>query len=242
MSESSKTGPPLPRGWELPAAVRKRVGREAGAQRAIFEEGHLLLILHAPPDENARRREAFYFWRAPSGEWKSTAGKTPGVTALHGFLAKWEERLHELEEREGEAATASQYHDLINGLSPVLRAARGLHRAVQQSRELVKEDLELINARDKAAMLERAAELLTQDAHAGLNYTIARRAEEQAESARHTAASARRLNVLAALYLPLTALAGVYGMNASREEFPMIVGLGAGAGVVSALFVAWKTK
>jgi Mg2+ and Co2+ transporter CorA len=77
----------------------------------------------------------------------------------------------------------------------------------------VKTERELINMRDQAAGIERNAELLLQDAQFGLNFTVARQAESQAASARQMAATAHRLNLLAAMFLPLTALASVFGMN-----------------------------
>ncbi|MEN9678301.1 MAG: hypothetical protein RIS76_4197 [Verrucomicrobiota bacterium] len=40
----------LPKLWTtIPEAIRNRLGREAGPQRAMLEEDHLLLILHQIP-------------------------------------------------------------------------------------------------------------------------------------------------------------------------------------------------
>ena len=48
----------LPPTWSLPESVRARVSPTTyGRQRAIFEEGHLLLILHKPPKPNVAARE-----------------------------------------------------------------------------------------------------------------------------------------------------------------------------------------
>ena len=40
----------IPPTWSLPEAIRVRLGQTTyGRQRAMFEEGHLLLVLHKPP-------------------------------------------------------------------------------------------------------------------------------------------------------------------------------------------------
>jgi len=107
----------------------------------------------------------------------------------------------------------------------------------------VKAERELINCRDEAAGIERAAELLLQDAQFGMEFIAARQSETQARDARRMAAAAHRLNVLAALFLPLTALAGVLGMNAlpawlaTQSMFWAVCALGLALGIVLALMV-----
>jgi len=39
----------IPRDWKLPDTLRSRFGDEGGRQRALFAEGHLLLVLHEVP-------------------------------------------------------------------------------------------------------------------------------------------------------------------------------------------------
>ncbi|MBL9118193.1 MAG: magnesium transporter CorA family protein [Verrucomicrobiaceae bacterium] len=226
----------IPKTWtEFPEAIRVRLGREAGPQRAIVEEGHLLLILHHVPEAQATQRRAALFWRMPSGEWKSTAETIPAL--LKGF----DEKIADLDQRENLAVTAVAYHAVLEELAPVLRTSRGLHRALQQARELVKGDRDLINCRDQAASLERAAELLLQDAQFGLDFIAARNAETQAREAKNQAGAQHRLNLLAALFLPISTLASVYGMSVrlpgseSPGAFWMILGVGAMLG----LGIAW---
>jgi hypothetical protein len=202
----------LPKLWTLPDSIRSRLGREPGPQRAMFEEGHLLIILHQLPGPDDHQRKPALFWRSPEGEWKTNL-QGNGLTALSDHLRLFDTTLTTLEEEENQARLATEYHDVLEKLAPVLRASRGLHRALQQARELVKTERELINMRDQAAGIERNAELLLQDAQFGLNFTVARQAESQAASARQMAATAHRLNLLAAMFLPLTALASVFGMN-----------------------------
>ena len=45
---------PLPKSWEIPDAIRNRLGREAGPQRAMLEEGHLLVIAHRMPGPDGK--------------------------------------------------------------------------------------------------------------------------------------------------------------------------------------------
>lgn len=202
----------LPKLWTLPESIRSRLGREPGPQRAMFEDGHLLIILHQLPGPDEHQRKPALFWRSPEGVWKTNL-QGNGLTGLNDHLHQFDFILMELEEKENRARLATEYHDVLEKLAPVLRTSRGLHRALQQARELVKTERELINMRDQAAGIERNAELLLQDAQFGLNFTVARQAEAQAASARQMAATAHRLNLLAAMFLPLTALASVFGMN-----------------------------
>lgn len=202
----------LPKVWNIPEVIRARTGREAGTQRAIFEDGHLLIVLHVVPGPDDLRRKAALFWRQPHGEWKSNL-EGQGIAALQKFMLSYEAKLTELDEAEHVAATAAEYHSVLERLAPVVRSSRGMHRAMQQARELAKTDRELVNLRDQASAIERTADLLLQDAQFGLNFTVARQAESQAADARKMAATAHKLNLLAAIFLPITALASIFGME-----------------------------
>ncbi|MSP24021.1 MAG: hypothetical protein EXR75_02430 [Myxococcales bacterium] len=64
---------PLPVDWQVPEAIRSRIGEHAGRQRAMSEAGHVLIILHGLPDPNEPDlREARLFWRSCEGEWRSS--------------------------------------------------------------------------------------------------------------------------------------------------------------------------
>jgi len=204
----------LPETWPIPDSIRNRLGRQPGPQRAMLEEGHLLIILHQVPQPDQHQRKAALFWRSQEGEWKSNLSREGGgLAALSEHLQTYEQKLTALETAENKASTAAEYHTVLEALAPVLRSSRGLHRALQQAREMMKAERELINLRDQAAGIERTSELLLQDAQFGLNYITARQAEAQAATARQMASTAHRLNLLAALFLPLTALASIFGMD-----------------------------
>ncbi len=246
MTPAPIPGPsPLPPGWQIPGTIRARLGREAGPQRAMIAEGHLLLVLHEVPEADEGSRRPAFFWRNPAGEWKVSRSVLPAGT-LADFLKTFEDRLLRLESAETSAATAKEYHAILEQAAPVLRASRGLHRSLQQAREAVKEERELINSRDRAAAIERSAELLVQDAQFGLSYIAARQSEAQAESAARMASAAHRLNILAALFLPLTAVASVLGMDIhsglsdTQQNFWLVVAASTGIGLVFALMVRRK--
>ncbi len=230
----------IPKLWTaLPEAIRNRVGREPGPQRAMLEESHLLIILHQIPNADDQVRRAALFWREPLGNWHGYPAGS-GIAGLQALLKGYETRIEELDKAEEIAQTATEYHKLLEFIAPVLRTSRGLHRALQQARDFVKADRDLINLRDQAASIERNAELLLQDAQFGLNFTIAKQAEAQAVSAKLMANTSHRLNVLAALFLPITAITGLFSMyvRADVADTPMNFWLIAAAGVVIGLVMS----
>ncbi len=200
------------------------------------EEGHLLIILHQLPQPEERKRQAALFWRHPNGQWENSFDDS-GSKALWKLMQDFETKLELLDDAEDNSKSALEYHNVLEALTPMLRAARGMHRATQQARDFIKADRDLIILRDKAADIERSAELLMQDAQFGLNFTAAKQAEAQAESARLMAVTAHRLNVLAAWFFPLTALASVFGMQLkhgweeSNIAFWVVLACGIAAGV-----------
>jgi hypothetical protein len=59
----------VPDTWKIPPELAARFGDNAGRQRAMNAEGHLLLVLHDPPNPNDQERKAKLLWRAPNGDW-----------------------------------------------------------------------------------------------------------------------------------------------------------------------------
>ena len=88
-----------------------------------------------------------------------------------------------------------------------------MHAVLQEARKLVPNDRNLINLRDQAYDIERTADLLYNTTKNALDFAIARRAEEEAQSSRKMAVSAYRLNLLAAFFFPLATLSAVFGTN-----------------------------
>jgi hypothetical protein len=200
----------LPTEWQLPAPLVNRLGDTAGRQRAMTADGHLLLILHEPPVAGAPERTGRLFWRNPEGEWKSK-GLGDGPQALKRHVTEFAERAEELEQRWQSAETAADYYLLLRTLAPLHRAVRNLHATLQQARELLPADRDLINLRDQVGEIERTVELLHGDAKNGLDFTVAHQAERQAERTYDMAVSAHRLNRLAATFFPVATLSTIYG-------------------------------
>lgn len=203
----------IPPGWEVPERFRQRTGQNAGRQRAMADSGHLLIILHevpspAEPDE----RKARLFWRNAEGTWKSS-GLGSGIQALKQHVQQYDDALESMEKSLSQVKRADDCFAALQTLAPLWRSSRGMHVALQQARELGGDDRDVIAERDHAYDLERAAELLHQDAQHRLAHLTARRAEEQSEQAHQMARSAHRLNMLAAVFFPLTAIAALFDMN-----------------------------
>lgn len=233
----------LPPMWEVPSLLRERVGEKVGRQRAMFADGHLLLILHEPPSEDHAHRGGRFFWRSPDGTWQSNALGS-GPRSLRRHVEEYLAEVEKLESLEEQADRSAEYDHLLSRIVPLLRSTRHLHASLQEARELVREDRDLIICRDQSYVAERAAELLLSDIHNGLQCAIARRAEEQADNSHRMAVAGHRLNLLAAFFLPLATIASVFGMNwatgleGDREPWLFWVAVGSGV-VLGFLLRAW---
>jgi len=208
---ANEQGGLLPRDWEIPQQLRDRLGEQVGRQRAMAADGHLLVILHDPPGPEEVERQGQFFWRQPDGTWHASQGKGP--EALASYLEEYEQLLEGLEEQEKGAETARDYFEVLRDLAPLQRAARNMHLALQQARELVPRSKGIINLRDWAYANERMAELLYSDTKNSLDFVIAQRTEEQAAASHQMAASSHRLNVLVAFFFPIATLSAIFGVN-----------------------------
>lgn len=241
-TESSKTTPQttrsrklIPETWDVPEVFRRRLGDSVGRQRAMVAEGHLLMVLHEPPKADDEIRDARLFWRNPQGEW--TINDTTGqIRSLHQHLEQYDAQMDKLEKMEEQASTADVYFELLSELTVLYRAARNQHVAFQEAREAI-DSRDLINFRDRCYMLERMAELLQSDAKNALDLTIARRAEEQADTSYHMAVSAHRLNVLVAFFFPIATLCAIFGTNLDtglehmNPPYPFLATIGSGMAI-----------
>jgi hypothetical protein len=206
----------IPPTWNLPEALRARLGQSTfGRQRALIEDGHLLLVLHQPPGPDDAKREGLLFWRPPGGDWQFSRGG-PGPGGLKRHLQTYAEIEAKLAADYERAETTSALFALIEQLTPLVRSARNQHAALQAAREAFKGDTLLIGLRDQAYELERNFDLLLEDARNALSYRTARDGEEQAHLGREALRASHRLNVVVALTLPLTAITSVFGMNVAH--------------------------
>lgn len=202
----------IPRTWDLPAALRDRLGESVGKQRCMLHQGHLLMVLHEVPKPGDAARAGRLFWRKPDGAWDSSSGGA-GIQGLVRHLDDFAKVIDLLEDRLAAALPASEIHAVVQAAAPLARTVRNLQKVLQEARDGVPSERELILARDRAYELERAADLLHHDAGAALQFAVARQAEEQTRAAYRLAQAGHRLNLLAALALPLMAIASVFGMN-----------------------------
>lgn len=199
--------------WKLPAAIEARLGTESyGAQRVIQEDGHLLLILHQPPAAQGNQREAAVFLRLPDGNWLHQ-GATNGISALRQLLERYRKEFNRLDTQQAVATGAEDLFRILDHAIPLARAIGNMKEALQAAREAVKTDLLLIDARDQAVELARGLELVVADARLMLDYRLAHNAEEQVRAALAVNRAQHKLNILAALTLPLMTLTAIFGMN-----------------------------
>lgn len=203
----------IPPTWSLPEALRIRLGAATyGRQRALFEESHLLLVLHKPPGPDDRTREGILFWRSPAGDWQCNRGG-PGPGGIKRHVQTYSELEARLTAEYEQAADLTTLFDLVETLTPLVRAARNMHQALQTARESIKQDGLLIELRDLAYEVMRNLEVLSEDVRNAIQHRTAREAEEQAQLSRQALQASHRLNILAALFFPLTAVASLFGMN-----------------------------
>lgn len=202
----------VPESWDVPDVFRRRIGDRVGRQRAMFAEGHLLLVLHAPPRGEEPERIGRIFWRRPDGVWNASHSDS-GIKALDEHLDEFRHILEVLDDREHAATTANEYFEILSTLTPLYRTVRNLHLALQQARTALTEARDVINFRDEAYELERQADLLLQDSRNTLDFSIAKQTEAQTRAGHRMAIAAHRLNMLVAFFFPIATLSAFFGTN-----------------------------
>ncbi len=235
----------IPATWQLPDYFRGRLGTNVGRQRLMHHEGQLLIIAHRVPVADENSRQGILFWYdAASREWRASSGD-PGKVAIQLLIDRYEKAIEQFDHKEALAQSAHDYLPILDGLSPVVRAARNFYEVLQEARKTAPELRELIDLRDRAYEASRTAELLYQDAKNSMEVAIVRRAEEQATFSHKMSVSAHRLNTMAAVFFPLATLGAVFGTtltdnwswSSSASPFFLFVLVGLVAGLGLALFV-----
>ncbi len=223
----------LPATWNVPIEFQDRLGKRAGRQRTMEAEGHLLIILHAPPKPDDMNRKGQFFWREPNAIWHDTEFQG-GTDALNRHLHEYEKLLEDFDDKVDQATSSFQYLEVLNHVGPVYRSLCHATQALQTAREAIPKDKFLIDYRDTAYRLERMAELLIEDAKNSLEYIVAKRAEEQAEVSARIELSSHRLNLLIAYFFPIATLSTIFGANFRHgfeqfmTPFPFLIMVGAG--------------
>lgn len=215
----------LPSSWELPLEIKQRLGQKrSGKQRAMVANGHLLLVLHKPPLLQKREREAVFFWRKPDNQWLSSEyGK--GLMYHLEEYASAEQNLLQLYDQ---AQNATDYFQILQQITPLLRATKNLHFTLQSAREALPEVKDLIDWRDWADELERSLDMLYTDTKNALDFRLAQQAETQSRLSLQSVKAGDRLNLLAAIFLPLTAISSVFVLDNTKFWFVLIAGISLG--------------
>ncbi|NJM64814.1 MAG: hypothetical protein HC851_03655 [Acaryochloris sp. RU_4_1] len=222
----------LPANWQLPEEIKRRFGQKgAGKQRAMLGQGHLLLVLHRVPQPGSRQRQGIFFWRQPQGTWKCSEGGD-GLPRLQKHLQDYSKAEQRLSQDYSKAEGAEDFFEILETLTPLCRAAKNMLDTLQAARQAVADDRDLIDLRDWVEDIDRILDLLYTDVKNALEFDLAKRAEEQTRLSLESVRTAQRLNLLAAVFLPLTALSSLFGMNLSNNlenspiGFWLILGLG----------------
>ena len=234
----------IPADWQVPPELSERLGAKVGRQRALQSDGHLMLALHAPPKPDEHERRGRYFWRKPDGTWADSSRGT-GLNSLQKHLNEYADILEEYDDQEERAVSAEDHFAILEGLAPIHRAAQHLHQVLQEARQLCPQDRSILDFRDRAYEIERTAGLLYNGAKSALDFTVAKRAEEEARSSHRMAVAAHRLNILAAFFFPIATLGAAFGMNLEHRfekawvpyPFVAVIVVGLILGVVLKSFV-----
>jgi len=206
----------LPPTWDVPAAIRERLGDKVGRQRAMTTDGQLLLVLHKPPKANENERQGRFFWRKADGSWLSS-DLGPGATALAKHLGEFSDLVDKFDRQEDSASTVDEMFRIIEAMGPLHRTTRNLHAALQEARTLISGDRDLINFRDRAYEIERAAELLLGEVQTALDFALAKKTEEQTAASHQMALASHRLNLLAAFFFPIVTLCSIFGVSLNHN-------------------------
>lgn len=234
----------LPATWNVPAEFHDRLGKQVGRQRTMVAEGHLLIILHAPPEPEDTYRKGRFFWREPDATWHASEFKS-SPDALSTHFEEYETLLENYDEKVDQATSSLDYLEVLNHLGPLYRALAHATQALQIAREAIPKDKLLIDYRDNAYRLERTAELLITDAKNALEYIVAKQAEEQAKVSARIELSSHRLNLLIAYFFPIATLSTIFGSNfrhgyeqyLTPYPFWIMVATGLGLGFLIHLFL-----
>lgn len=202
----------LPSSWILPETIKNRFGKGIGKQRAMIADGHLLLVLHKVPTPNQKTRQGILFWRNPEGNWQSSGGSI-GLQPLIKHLQSYSQAEEEFSQKYEQAETAEDYFQILEVMLPLRRTTSNLHTTLQAAREGIPKDRDIIDFRDWAYEISRNLDLIYENTKNALDYEMARRAEAQNKLGMASLEASHRLNILAAIFFPLTAISCVFGMN-----------------------------
>ncbi|MBK1829886.1 hypothetical protein JIN77_04060 [Verrucomicrobiaceae bacterium R5-34] len=227
----------IPQSWDVPEAMLHGIGKKAGRQKMIREDDHILLILHQLPElgDDGRRKRSL-FWRNPAGQWKSKR-HGDGIESLQKHVQIFAKAVEKVDAKLDVSNDAGDYLEVLRVATPLHRSCRNKLAVLEELRDVLPEDAEVMSLRDWALGLERSTEFICADARHGMDFCMAESAERQARASRDAGDEARLLNRLVAFFFPVATLAAIGGMNPPGEVFGsqqiwMILAIGLVAGLV----------
>lgn len=234
----------LPENFTIERELAEQLSSRPGSQRCIVGERELLLVVHEVPRPGVPERQPHVFWKHDETMWEQAGAH--GLSELAELLTRYEAAIDEHEAEIDEADTAEEIFHIIRHAAPLARSTRNLATALDQVLAVDHDDHEILSLRDRAKEIERAAELLNHDARLTLELWRAEHDEELAEASMHLSRTAFRLNLLAGFFLPVMALASIFGMNVKLPGSPgymfwpiILGGLAIGMGI---LFLVGQKK
>lgn len=234
----------LPAHFQIERELMEQLSVRPGHQRCVEGRDELLLMVHEVPEVGVSQRQPLLFWRRADRRWMHPGGA--GLDELGALIERYDEAIGRSEDLLEEADTASEIFGILRHSGPLARSTRNLLQSLTQALALDADDRVIRGYRDRAVELERAAELLNQDARMTLEFWRAERAEEHSRATEKVGRIAFRMNLLMGFFLPLMALSGLLGMNVHIPEFVKpwfwgVLGLGISLGAILLTLVGYRT-
>jgi len=207
----------LPGTWKLPSEFRGRIGSTAGRQRAMQSGGHLLLVLHAVPEADEASRRGRFFWRNAAGKWHSS-DFGDGPASLHKHLDQYSQALIAMEELETRVV-ANASPTMLDKINRAKRNLLVLRRGIWPQRDALN-----VLIRDPSQFVTDETKVFLRDCHDHCTQVadVLETFRETAGALLSTYLSAlgnkqnevmRVLTIMSSIFIPLTFMAGIYGMN-----------------------------
>jgi len=160
------------------------------------------------PTPGANQREGVVFWRSAAGKWRSTECGQPRAP-LQQVIAACESAVNQLGNRHESSRTTTKQFVVREQTGPLNRSLGNLADTLQKAGDAAddtdgRQDIQ--SFADHSGNIARTCELLQTDARNSPNPPhIARQSEIHVAHSLETEPAGHRLNVMATIFLPLTA-------------------------------------
>ena len=160
----------------------------------------------------------------------------------------YNKQLEDYSEQLEQAHNSENYYSIIRGIFPFHRTARNFLLVLSEALQYMPDSETLDQADSRMLEIQRNSEYLMEEAKLGMEYTMAQRMEHQTELSNQLAKSGDSFNLLAAIFLPITAIAAIFGMNFDHGiankpvYFWVIIILGLILGVFTRILMTLKRR